>query len=58
LLHFTLAEFAPRIKGVDHQQLYAFKKRKHYEELGYTLLPDRTINEPFIEEQWDEILRF
>jgi TnpA family transposase len=55
---FGLVEYAPRIKGVGHQQLYAFQKRKHYEELGYTLLPDRSIHEPFIEEQWDEILRF
>jgi TnpA family transposase len=55
---FGLVEFAPRIKGLGHQQLYAFQKRKHYEELGYTLLPDRYIHEPFIEEQWDEILRF
>ena len=29
-------EYAPRIKGLGHQQLYAFQKRKHYEELGYT----------------------
>ena len=55
---FGLVEYAPRIKGVGHQQLYAFKKRKPYEELGYTLLPDRSVHEPYIEEQWDEILRF
>jgi hypothetical protein len=40
---FGLVEFAPRIKGVGNQQLYAFQKRKHYEELGYKLLPDRYI---------------
>lgn len=51
-------EYAPRIKGVGRQQLYAFKKRKHYEDLGYTFLPDRYVHEAFIEEQWDEILRF
>ena len=51
-------EYAPRIKGIGHQQLYAFKKRKHYEDLGYTLLPNRYVHEPFIEEQWDDILRF
>ena len=55
---FGLVEYAPRIKGVGHQQLYAFQKRKHYEDFGYTLLPDRYIQESFIEEQWDEILRF
>lgn len=51
-------EFAPRIKGVGRQQLYAFKPRKHYEELGHTLLPDRAIRKPIVEEQWDEVLRF
>lgn len=50
-------EFAPRIKGVGRQQLYAFKPRKHYE-VGYLLLPNRTIREPYIEEQWDDVLRF
>ena len=51
--------FAPRIKGVGHQHLYAFKNRKHYEELGYTaLLPHRMIREALIEPQWDEVLRF
>jgi TnpA family transposase len=55
---FGLVEFAPRIKGVGNQQLYAFQKRKHYEELGYKLLPDRYIQSALIEEQWDEILRF
>jgi len=51
-------EFAPRIKGVGRQQLYAFKHRKHYEELGYLLLPDHYIREPYIGEQWDDVLRF
>lgn len=55
---FGLVEFAPRIKGVGNQQLYAFQKRKHYEELGYKLLPDRDIQAALIEDQWDEILRF
>jgi TnpA family transposase len=27
-------------------------------EQGYTLLPDRPIREPLIEDQWDEVLRF
>src|SRR5437868_14982399 len=33
-------EFAPRIKGLSSQQLYAFKHRRHYEAQGYALLPD------------------
>jgi len=55
LLHF---EFAPRIKGLGRQQLYAFKHRKHYEEQGHLPLPDHTIREAYIEEQWDDVLRF
>ena len=31
---FGLVEYAPRIKGVGHQQLCALRKRKHYEESG------------------------
>ena len=55
---YGLVEFAPRIKGVGNQQLYAFQRRKHYEELGFKLLPDRYIQAALIEAQWDEILRF
>jgi len=55
---FLKVEYAPRIKGLSRQQLYAFKKRKHYEDQGHVMLPDRYINEIYIEGQWDEILRF
>lgn len=51
-------EFAPRIKGVGRQRLYAFKSPRHYAEQGHTLLPDRVIRPTLIEPQWDEILRF
>jgi TnpA family transposase len=51
-------EFAPRIKGLSRQQLSAFKHRNHYAEQGYTLLPDRYIRGPLIENQWEETLRF
>ena len=55
---FLHVGFAPRIKNVGRQQLYAFKKRQHYQDLNYTLLPDNTIREGLIEPQWDEMLRF
>lgn len=51
-------EFAPRIKGVGRQQLCAFKHRNQYAERGYALLPHRYIREHYIEDQWDEVLRF
>jgi len=54
LLGFT---FAPRIKNLQDQRLYSFKKRKIYEEKGYKILPDAAINTQIIEEQWDQILR-
>jgi len=56
--HLLHVGFAPRIKNVGRQQLYAFKKRQHYQDLNYTLLPDNTIREDLIEQQWDEMLRF
>ncbi|MBU2838311.1 transposase [Acidithiobacillus thiooxidans] len=55
LLHFG---FAPRIKGVGRQHLYAFKPRRHYQERGHTLLPDHYINGDKIESQWEDVLRF
>ena len=55
LLHFG---FAPRIKGLGRQKLYAFKHRRHYQEQGHVLLPHHCIREALIENQWDEILRF
>ena len=39
--HMLKFQFAPRIRGLGRQQLYAFKSRKHYEEQGHVLLPDR-----------------
>lgn len=56
--HMLRFEFAPRIKGLGRQQLCAFKNRKHYEEQGHIILPDRIIREAIIEDQWDEVLRF
>ena len=56
--HLLGFQFAPRIKGLGRQRLYAFKNRKHDEEQGQGLLPNRYIRETLIEEQWDEILRF
>jgi len=55
LLHFW---FAPRIKGLGRQKLYAFKYRRHYQEQGHVLLPHHCIREDLIDDQWDEVLRF
>ena len=53
LLGFT---FAPRIKGLGRQQLYAFGNRKTTQTQGFK--PNKYINEEIINAQWDEILRF
>ena len=56
--HLLGFEFAPRIKGLSKQKLYAFKPRKHYEEQEFVFLPTRRIRESIIEHHWDDILRF
>ena len=50
--------FAPRLAHLDRQQLYAFEKRKAYEEKGYRILPDAYLKPEIITAQWEEILRF
>jgi TnpA family transposase len=56
--HLLGFEFAPRIKGLSRQQLYAFKNRRHYEAQGHVMLPDRYIRDVVIQDQWDDVLRF
>ena len=49
--------FAPRLKRLGRQQLYAFERRKVYQERGFHILPDKYVTVEIIKEQWDEILR-
>ncbi len=56
--YFLEVEFAPRIKGLHKQHLYAFKPQKHYEEQEFVLLPTSCIRETIIEKDWNDILRF
>jgi TnpA family transposase len=55
LLHFG---FAPRIKGIGRQRLYAIKNRQYYQNQEYVLLPAYSIRTERVEHQWNEILRF
>ena len=48
--------FAPRIKGVGKQTLYAFKPRNQGAE-DWAIHPDKTVNEAVILENWDDFLR-
>lgn len=56
--HFIGTAFAPRIKSIGSQKIYAFSAKQTYEKQGYKILPSRTINLKLIEENWDDILRF
>src|SRR2546428_12888284 len=42
-MHLLGFAFAPRIKNFAKCQLYAFQKRKGYEQQGYKILPDAYI---------------
>jgi TnpA family transposase len=50
--------FAPRIKNIGKQKIYAFSSKKTYEKLGFKVLPSRTINQKLILKHWEDILRF
>jgi TnpA family transposase len=56
LTHLLGFSFAPRIKGVGKQTLYAFKPRNQGAE-DWAIRPDKTINEAVILENWDDFLR-
>ncbi|RYY75443.1 MAG: Tn3 family transposase [Gammaproteobacteria bacterium] len=49
--------FAPRIKNVHNQQLYAMKYRSVYKQKKYPVLPDKRIDADLIRQHWDGILR-
>ena len=56
LTHMLGFSFAPRIKGVGKQTLYAFKPRNQNAE-AWAIPPDKTVNEAVILENWDDFLR-
>ena len=51
-------KFAPRIKGLGRQQLYAFSSRKETSQNAQGFKPDKYVNEKLIVPQWNEVLRF
>src|SRR3989442_13892945 len=58
VMHLLGFAFAPRIKNFARRDLYAFAKRKHYQESAYKILPDGVIRPDLIAPQWEDILRF
>ncbi|MBY0461977.1 MAG: Tn3 family transposase [Alphaproteobacteria bacterium] len=56
--HFIGTAFAPRLKNISDQKIYAFSDKKTYEARDYKVLPSRILNLKLIEQCWDDILRF
>jgi TnpA family transposase len=56
--HFMFVAFAPRIKNLKKQYIYAFSSKQTFERKGYKILPSRTINQKLIANHWEDILRF
>lgn len=56
--HFMRTTFAPRIKNIADQCIYAFSSKSTYEKKGYKILPSRTIRQNLIASHWEDILRF
>ncbi len=57
-MHLLGTTFAPRLKNIGKQKIYAFSTKKSYQKLGYKLLPSRPISQKLIENHWEDILRF
>lgn len=56
--HFMGVSFAPRIKNIGKQTIYAFSSPKTYQKKDYKILSSRTINTKLIKKHWNDILRF
>lgn len=56
--HFFGTTFAPRIKSIGKQKIYAFTSKNTYKKLGYKILPCRPIRQSLIAKHWEDILRF
>lgn len=56
LTHLLGISFAPRIKSIGKQALYAFKP-KAQAPIEWAIRPDKTVNEAVVVENWDDFLR-
>lgn len=56
LTHMLGFSFAPRIKGIGKQTLYAFKPKNQGAD-DWAIRPDKTVNEAVVLENWDDFLR-
>lgn len=58
VMHLLGLTYAPRIRNLKNQRLYAFRQKTRQEDLPNTVRPMGYINSALLLEQWDEILRF
>ncbi|MBT0587039.1 Tn3 family transposase [Alteromonas oceanisediminis] len=56
-LHFLNISFAPRIKNVHEQTLYAYEAKSLRKQSDGAIAPKTQINKKLILENWDDILR-
>jgi TnpA family transposase len=56
--HLLDIAFAPRLKQVGKQRLYTLSSKQSYLSKGYKILPNQTINQSIIKDNWDDFLRF
>lgn len=56
-LHFMDVSFAPRIKNVHNQTLYAYESKTTSKHSDSPLAPNTQINKKLILDNWDDILR-
>ena len=55
-LHFLDVSFAPRLKNVHEQVIYAYESKSIKKNSNYVISPNRAINKKLILAHWDEIL--
>ena len=56
-LHFLDVSFAPRIKNIHDQTIYAYEAKSTRKNTNAPIAPKTQINKKLILENWDEILR-
>ena len=56
--HMIGISYAPRIKDLKRQPLYIFKHHDKKQREGWSIKPDKYVNDVLIKEYWDDILRF
>lgn len=56
-MHFLGITFAPRIKSVQHQTLYAYDSESLKKNSNFRIAPKTKLNRKLIVKRWDDILR-